>query len=162
MLRVENNKIKVSRGDSGNIGIKLPIIDSNSYVKYYDGTAAYYWYNSNENILYDTNYNVSNVNINTLNIVYYTFNVGDVITLNIYRKNGYTENALKTISTTISESTDTAIIALTESDTTIESIINKQITYWYDITLNYDKTIIGYDDEGAKEFIIYPAKGADE
>lgn len=54
-------------------------------------------------------------------------------------------------------------IALDESATDFVPEINKKKTYWYDITLNEDTTIIGYEDAdgehpGAKLFNVYPAK----
>ena len=33
---------------------------------------------------------------------------------------------------------------------------NKKTIYWYDIVLNDDITILGYDDEGAKKIYLYP------
>jgi hypothetical protein len=54
-------------------------------------------------------------------------------------------------------------IPLDESTTDFVPEINKKKTYWYDITLNEDTTIIGYEDAdgehpGAKLFNVYPAK----
>lgn len=37
---------------------------------------------------------------------------------------------------------------------------SKPIEYWYEIELNGDSTIIGYDNDGAKKLILYP-EGAD-
>ena len=53
-------------------------------------------------------------------------------------------------------------LPLNEEDTTFGEIPNKATTYWYDITLNEDLTIVCYNEEGAREFIIYPAKGSEE
>ena len=45
-------------------------------------------------------------------------------------------------------------------DMKIGEMLNKQVEYWYEIELNNDETIIGYDDDGAKKLILYP-EGAD-
>ena len=42
----------------------------------------------------------------------------------------------------------------------IGEMANKPIEFWYEIELNGDSTIIGYDEEGAKRLILYP-EGAD-
>lgn len=93
---------------------------------------------------------------------YYQFKVGDKIKLNIYNKKGYGENPLKTIEAEVTEECNSVDIYLTEENTTFGEISNKAITYWYDITLNDNQTVVCYNEDGAKEFIQYPAKGADE
>ncbi|MBR4486267.1 hypothetical protein IKS57_02740, partial [bacterium] len=60
---------------------------------------------------------------------------------------------------TPSEETTTLTIALTQEETTIGELINAPVKYWYEIQLN-DNTIIGYDENKAKEFILYP-EGSD-
>lgn len=47
-------------------------------------------------------------------------------------------------------------IELTAEDTKAFDLIDKQKTYWYDIVLNDDTTILGFDDEGGKKLIVYP------
>lgn len=90
----------------------------------------------------------------------YTFQVEDIIKFGVYNKNGLNDKAviLKTI--TNDEEKEVISIELTKEDTTIGDIENKPITYWYEIQLN-DDTIIGYDEKGAKQFIVYP-EGSDE
>ena len=57
----------------------------------------------------------------------------------------------------VPEDTDTITFLLTKKDTTIGELISKPVTYQYDISINEDNTIIGYDDEsGPKYFILYP------
>lgn len=46
------------------------------------------------------------------------------------------------------------------SEMKIGEMANKPIEYWYEIELNDDETIIGYDEDGAKKLILYP-EGAD-
>ena len=51
---------------------------------------------------------------------------------------------------------------LDSADTKIGNYINKPVTYWYEIELNPDTsplTIIGYDNDGPKKFILYPEAG---
>ena len=87
----------------------------------------------------------------------YQFQVGDVITFGLYKKDGYDEDALILKDVIITEPTDTALIPLTKEETRIGEITNKPVEYWYEITLNGDETILGYEQEtGAKIFIMSP------
>ena len=57
-----------------------------------------------------------------------------------------------------------ALISLNKEDTTIGDIINTPIDYWYEVQLNPEtnpQTIIGYDENGAKIFRLYP-EGVEE
>ena len=47
----------------------------------------------------------------------------------------------------VPEDTDTITFSLTKEDTTIGELISKPVTYQYDVSINEDNTIIGYDDE---------------
>lgn len=50
-------------------------------------------------------------------------------------------------------------VPLYSEETAIGQIINKPKKYWYEVVLITDgeeQTILGYDDEGPKEFILYP------
>ena len=50
-----------------------------------------------------------------------------------------------------------AEIKLTSVETRIgDAFKDGSVTYWYEIELNGDTTLIGYDDEGAKKFVLYP------
>ena len=60
-------------------------------------------------------------------------------------------------SITVSEATTEVDLFLIEDDTLFCQETNKAMTYWYSISLNED-VILGYDEDGAKQFIIYPAK----
>ena len=51
------------------------------------------------------------------------------------------------------------IISLTGDDTKIGEVISKPTDYWYEVELNPDtnpQTIIGYDEDGAKVFKLFP------
>lgn len=93
---------------------------------------------------------------------FYKFKPNDKVKLNIYSKKGYNEEPLKTIETIVEEESESIEIQLTEKDTTFGEILNKKMIFWYDITLNENQTIVCFDEDGAKEFIQYPAKGDGE
>lgn len=90
---------------------------------------------------------------------YYTFQTTDTIKFGVYEANGFNKNAVLLKTITPSEETTTLTIALTQEETTIGELINAPVKYWYEIQLN-DNTIIGYDENKAKEFILYP-EGSD-
>lgn len=90
---------------------------------------------------------------------FYQFKTSDVIKFGVYEANGLNKNAL-ILKTIVPESpTDSIKIILLKNDTTIGELRNTKTTFWYEITLN-DNTIVGYDENGAKEFILYP-EGSD-
>lgn len=89
----------------------------------------------------------------------YTFQVGDVLRLNVTKVNK--ENSVvMSVDTIIQEETTEATISITSFDSKIGTVINKPTDYWYDIELNPDSAIaqmlLGYDDEGPKIFKLYP------
>ena len=93
----------------------------------------------------------------------YEFQTGDIIKLRIYEKNGYTQETKLEKDFEVSEPTEIVNIILEEEDTMFAPISNKTIEYWYDISLNEDKTIIGYTKEdGPRLFLIDPALGGED
>ena len=93
----------------------------------------------------------------TVNNGEYEIQQGDILKLRIFQKKDYT-NMLKEIVAIVNEETTQVDINLTREDTIIGEDISKPVTYWYEVSLNETETIIGYDEDGAKEFIIYPAE----
>lgn len=93
---------------------------------------------------------------------YYEFHATDKITFNVYLKNGYDDEPVLHKDIECEEGSKSVTIPLTEEDTTFGTIANKPVTYWYDVTLNDDQTVLCYNEDGPKEFIQYPAKGVDE
>lgn len=93
----------------------------------------------------------------------YTFKVDDVIRLGIFEKKKF--NLIKKQKDiTVQEETTTVQIPLNKEDTTIGDIINTPVDYWYEVQLNPEtnpQTIIGYDENGAKIFRLYP-EGVEE
>jgi hypothetical protein len=93
----------------------------------------------------------------------YEFEVGDIIKLRVYEKNGYTKAPVLEKDFEVDEATEQVNIELNEEDTLFAPESNKALTYWYDISLNETQTIVGYSSEnGPKLFIITPAKGGNE
>lgn len=60
------------------------------------------------------------------------------------------------------EETEVAVLNLTKVDTTLGDLKDMPIKYVYDISINAVKTIIGYDENGAKYFVVYPEASDDE
>lgn len=86
------------------------------------------------------------------------FKAGEVIRFKVFEKNACEKVVLQK-DFPIEESTDTVTMDFTENDTRFGEIISKPTDYWYEIELNpftEPQTIIGYDEEGAKIFRLYP------
>lgn len=91
----------------------------------------------------------------------YTFREGDIVRFKVFAKKDCTSVVL-TKDVEVTAETDVVEIALDGEDTTFGGIINKPTDYWYEVELNpdtYPQTIIGYDDDGAKIFKLYPEGG---
>lgn len=93
----------------------------------------------------------------------YVFNVGDVVRFNVCKKKDFTSIV---ISKEIKVDTETTSVNITlnKQDTKIGEVINKPTEYWYEVELNpktTPQTIIGYDEDGAKIFMLYP-EGSEE
>ena len=86
------------------------------------------------------------------------FEVGDIIRLKVMEKKDVTNVVLK-IDVTVEEAGKSVDMGINSNETRIGEYINSPVTYWYEVELNPDTnstTIIGYDEDGAKEFILYP------
>lgn len=114
--------------------------------------------------------NITRGDIGTLNIsaknedgTDYTFETGDVLRLGVFVAKDYSKIVLEK-DVEVIENTTNVELSLQSEDTTIGDIINKPVSYWYEIQLNPDtepQTIIGHDEKGAKIFMLYP-EGAKE
>lgn len=93
----------------------------------------------------------------------YTFVSGDVVRFNVHGKKDCDNVVLlKDFNAVAGEKFVT--INLTKEDTKIGEFISKPTEYWYECVLNPDtqpQTFIGYDENGAKVFRLYP-EGGDE
>lgn len=109
---------------------------------------------------------------NTLGNANYKFVDGDTIRIKIYKKRNADDVVLKkdffVSKSDIGESgyLETMQIFLSPEDTkniSKDKVISKPTTFWYEIEYkpNTDdtQTIIGYDQDGAKQFILYPEGG---
>ena len=88
----------------------------------------------------------------------YYFEAGDVLRMKIFQKKN-ANNVVLEKSFPVTAKTDRFTILLTEEDTKIGDVISKATDYWYEIELNpftNPQTIIGYDEDGAKIFRLFP------
>lgn len=96
------------------------------------------------------------------NGVTHKFQAGDLIRIKIFGKKA-ADNVVLQKDFPVNEETDSVEIYLSKEDTKIGEVISKPKDYWYEIELNplnNPQTIIGYDDDGAKIFKLFP-EGAD-
>ena len=95
----------------------------------------------------------------TLHIVNRTgdFKTGDFLTLSICEAENL-ENTLLTKRIDLAEASDVADIPITSAETKslCEPFKSGYKTFWYEIELNDNTTLIGYDNAGPKLFILYP------
>lgn len=88
----------------------------------------------------------------------YAFQPGDIVRMKVYGKKD-AETVLMQKDFPVTAVTQEVEIYLTEADTKIGETISKPKDYWYEIELNPDtnpQTIIGYDEDGAKVFKLFP------
>jgi hypothetical protein len=93
----------------------------------------------------------------------YTFKAGDLIRIKVFKKKNCAEVVLEK-DFPVTAATQKVQIYLTEEDTKIGKVISKPTDYWYEVELNplsEPQTIIGYDEDGAKVFKLFP-EGADK
>ena len=92
----------------------------------------------------------------------YTFKVGELVRFKVVeRKNCEIVKLCKDVK--VSAETNVVVLRLNSDDTKLGEIINKPTRYWYEVELNPEgnsQTIIGYDKDGEKLFILYP-EGSD-
>lgn len=96
------------------------------------------------------------------NGVAHQFQAGDVLRVKVYEKKA-TEKVVLQKDFPVLEATESVEIFLTEEDTKLGEVISKPKDYWYEVELNpltNPQTIIGYDEDGAKVFKLFP-EGAD-
>lgn len=92
----------------------------------------------------------------------YKFQAGDVVRIKVYGKKD-AENVVLQKDFPVLDVCEKVEIFLTEDDTKIGEVISKPVDYWYEVELNPNddpQTIIGYDEDGAKVFKLFP-EGAD-
>lgn len=100
-------------------------------------------------------------NFETEEIEYYEFQPTDEITFSVYEKKGYTHKEILSKTWKLSdlgylEETDSPELYLTSQDTLKFPLENKKQTYFYEIVLNDNSTIIGATDKGTNKIVVYP------
>lgn len=91
----------------------------------------------------------------------YTFKAGDVVRFKVFAKKDC-EAVFLQKDFGVTEDTGAVEIALNGADTAFGEVISKPTDYWYEVELNpetHPQTIIGYDENGAKVFKLYPEGG---
>lgn len=90
----------------------------------------------------------------------YTFVNGDYVKFKVYKRSGLDLSPLIEKKVEATEGTNSIEIQLSSDETKIGELTNKSNEYWYEIELNGNQTILGFDENGAKRLILYP-EGAD-
>lgn len=91
----------------------------------------------------------------------YIFQIGDVVSFAVYEKKGLTNPPLVVKTATVTEETEIVDICLGCDDTSFGEKLNKEKEFWFEVKLNDEQTLVGYDDDGPKLLILYP-EGADK
>lgn len=92
----------------------------------------------------------------------YVFKAGDIVRMKVFEKKGC-DCVMLQKDFIVESDTEEVTIQLTGSDTKFGELIHKPKDYWYEVELNpltNPQTIIGYDEDGAKVFRLFP-EGAD-
>lgn len=97
----------------------------------------------------------------TLNIEDYTFNQGDKISFRVYKNYGFNKLPVLEKLINITQSQENVDIVLNPEDTKLNGILNNPIEFWYEVELNNEYTVIGYNKEGAAKLILLP-EGVEE
>ena len=88
----------------------------------------------------------------------YKFQPGDVVRIKVFAKKDC-ETVVLQKDFPVTAETEAVEVFLDENDTKIGGVIDKPADYWYEIELNPfsdPQTIIGYDEDGAKVFKLFP------
>ena len=91
----------------------------------------------------------------------YVFQAGDVVRFKVFKNKDCGCVELQK-DVTVEEETTEVDINLKKEDTKIGELISKPTVYWYEVELNPEtdpQTIIGYDENGAKTFTLFPEGG---
>ncbi len=84
-----------------------------------------------------------------------SFKKDDKIKFSIVEKNNYSNVLFQKIYTVMEDSKQFCI-TMTSDETRFDEPINREKEYWYEIEYNGISTLIGYDQNRAKKFILYP------
>lgn len=85
-----------------------------------------------------------------------TFKVDDYLEIHVYEQ-GDASRVVLSKRTDVNEETTTVTINLTSEETRLGDFLkNGTRVYWYEIELNGDTTLVGYDNNGPKLFTLWP------
>ena len=90
-------------------------------------------------------------------VVDHSLKIGDVVRFKVTRKKDC--NTVMLQRDFVADKANTITIHLDGAETKLGEVISKPTDYWYEVELNPDtdpKTILGYDEEGAKILRLYP------
>jgi hypothetical protein len=117
------------------------------------------FYVNDDGTILCTRGDVGEINVQaTSNGEAYTFLAGCVVRLKVFAKKDC-ENVVLQKDMTVKEDTTQVSILLERKDTKIGDVISKPVDYWYEVELNPNtrpQTIVGYDEDGAKVFKLFP------
>lgn len=88
----------------------------------------------------------------------YTFLDGQTVRFSVFEKKNCSNVVLQK-DVMVRGDRETVQILLEGEDTRIGEVISKPVDYWYEVELTPEtspRTIIGYDENGAKVFRLYP------
>ena len=91
----------------------------------------------------------------------YLFRQGDVIRFKVFAKKDCADVVMQKDVMVYAPNFEVTVV-LDGDDTSIGEVISKPKDYWYEVELNPDthpQTIVGYDDDGAKVFKLFPEGG---
>ena len=91
----------------------------------------------------------------------YIFRAGDLVRFKVFEKTACHCVVLQK-DVRVESDTESVAISLTAEDTKVGSEISKPTDYWYEVEMNPEtqpQTIIGYNEDGAKVFRLYPEGG---
>lgn len=91
----------------------------------------------------------------------FTFLNGDVIYFKVTEK-GNENNVVLFKQVSVEEEVQSVNVSIDDNDTRFGEIINKPVNYWYEVSVirnGKTQTLIGYDDDGAKLFVLLPEAG---
>ena len=88
----------------------------------------------------------------------FVFRAGDVVRFKVFGKKD-AENVVLQKDFAVTDDAVSVEVTLSGKDTRIGDTISKPVDYWYEVEVNPDtnpQTIIGYDEDGAKVFRLFP------
>ncbi len=86
----------------------------------------------------------------------YKFKTGDTLKLKVYEKNKLNYAPILKIKETITIPSEKVDFKLSSDETKFGKYENSVKEYWYEVTLNDEETLLGYDEDGAKILYLYP------